>query len=111
MIHEKIEQAGSSFTALFIRRPVFAFVVNTLIAVAGLAALYGVEIRELPSVDRPVISVSTTFSGAAAETIDRQITAEVEGAVARVPGVLAISSSSSLDRKSTRLNSSHVNSS
>lgn len=98
MINEKIEQAGSSFTALFIRRPVFAFVVNTLIAVAGLAALYGVEIRELPSVDRPVISVSTTFSGAAAETIDRQITAEVEGAVARVPGVLAISSSSSFGR-------------
>ena len=98
MINEKIEQAGSSFTALFIRRPVFAFVFNTLIAVAGLAALYGVEIRELPSVDRPVISVSTSFSGAAAETIDRQITAEIEGAAARVPGVLAISSSSSFGR-------------
>lgn len=98
MINQRIEKAGSSFTALFIRRPVFAFVVNTLIAVAGLAALYGVEIRELPSVDRPVISVSTSFTGAAAETIDRQITAEIEGAAARVPGVLAISSSSSFGR-------------
>src|SRR5690606_8552289 len=103
MINEKIEQAGSSFTALFIRRPVFAFVVNTLIAVAGLAALYGVEIRELPSVDRPVISVSTTFSGAAAETIDRQITAEVEGAVARVPGVPGVAASSSHRRRRVRI--------
>ena len=35
--------------AIFIRRPVLAFVINTLIAVAGLAAFYGVEIRELPA--------------------------------------------------------------
>ncbi|WP_292016185.1 efflux RND transporter permease subunit, partial [Mesorhizobium sp.] len=61
----------SGFTALFIRRPVMALVLNTLIAVAGLAAFYGVEIRELPDVDRPVITVSTTFEGAAAETVDR----------------------------------------
>ena len=48
--------AGSGLTALFIRRPVMAFVLNTLIAVAGLAAFWGVEIRELPDVDRPVIT-------------------------------------------------------
>ena len=40
----------NGLTALFVRRPVFAFVLNTLIAVAGLAAFYGVEIRELPDV-------------------------------------------------------------
>ncbi|MGO4843130.1 efflux RND transporter permease subunit, partial [Rhizobiaceae sp. 2RAB30] len=57
-------------TALFIRRPVLAFVINTLIAVAGLAAFYGVEIRELPDVDRPVITISTDFTGAASETMD-----------------------------------------
>ncbi|KFB09110.1 efflux RND transporter permease subunit [Nitratireductor basaltis] len=85
-------------TALFVRRPVFAFVVNTLIAVAGLAALYGVEVRELPDVDRPVISITTTFDGAAAETIDREITDFVEGAVARISGVTAISSQSSFGR-------------
>ncbi|TIU67769.1 MAG: efflux RND transporter permease subunit, partial [Mesorhizobium sp.] len=36
----------TGFTALFIRRPVMALVLNTLIAVAGLAAFYGVEVRE-----------------------------------------------------------------
>jgi hydrophobic/amphiphilic exporter-1 (mainly G- bacteria), HAE1 family len=87
-----------SITALFVRRPVLAFVINTLIAVAGLAALFGVEIRELPDVDRPVITVSTNFSGAAAETIDREVTGIIEGAIARVSGISLISSQSSFGR-------------
>lgn len=85
----------TGFTALFIRRPVMAFVLNTLIAVAGLAAFYGVEIRELPDVDRAVVTVSTAFEGAAAETVDRELTDTIEGAVARVSGVNSISSTSS----------------
>ncbi|UVK47317.1 efflux RND transporter permease subunit [Mesorhizobium sp. AR07] len=87
--------SDTGFIALFIRRPVMAFVLNTLIAVAGLAAFYGVEIRELPDVDRAVVTVSTTFAGAAAETVDRELTDTIEGAVARVSGVKSISSSSS----------------
>lgn len=85
-------------TALFIRRPVFAFVINVLIIVAGLAAFTGVDIRELPDVDRPVITISTDFSGASAETIDRQLTQVLENAVARVSGVKSISSTSSFER-------------
>ncbi|WP_432286969.1 efflux RND transporter permease subunit [Aminobacter sp. BA135] len=91
----KNENAEKGITALFVRRPVLAFVINTLIVVAGLAAFYGVEVRELPDVDRPVITVSTTYSDAAAEIVDREVTAVVEGAVARVTGVKSISSSSS----------------
>jgi HAE1 family hydrophobic/amphiphilic exporter-1 len=89
-------EAGS--TALFVRRPVLAFVINTLIAVAGLAAFYGVEVRELPDVDRPVITIATDFTGAAAETIDRELTTLLEGAVSRVAGVKSISSTSSFGR-------------
>lgn len=86
---------GGRIASLFVRRPVLAVVVNALIIVAGLAAFFGVEVRELPSVEQPVLSISTQFPGAAAETVDREITAEVEGAVARVQGVVGISSSSS----------------
>jgi len=86
------------FTALFIRRPVFAFVLNVLIVVAGLAAFTGVSIRELPDVDRPVVTISTDFDGASAETIDRELTQVLENAVARVSGVKSISSSSSFGR-------------
>jgi HAE1 family hydrophobic/amphiphilic exporter-1 len=81
-------------TALFIRRPILAFVLNALIVIAGLAGLLGADVRELPDVDRPVVSVSTSYSGASPETIDREVTAVVEGAVSRVAGVNSISSSS-----------------
>ena len=91
-------QGERGITALFVRRPVLAFVINTLIAVAGMAAFYGVEIRELPDVDRPVITVTTDYTGASAETIDRELTAVLEGAVSRVSGVKAISSASSFER-------------
>lgn len=96
----EINQGGEEkgMTALFVRRPVLAFVINTLIAVAGLAAIFGVEVRELPDVDRPVITITTDYAGAAAETIDRELTATLEGAVSRISGVKSISSSSSYGR-------------
>ncbi len=92
------ERAGQSGTALFVRRPILAFVLSALIMIAGLASLLGVEVRELPNVDRPVISVTTDFSGASPETVDQEITARIEGAVGRVAGVRAISSSSRFGR-------------
>jgi HAE1 family hydrophobic/amphiphilic exporter-1 len=93
---DRLKELG--FTGLFVRRPVLAFVINMLIVVAGVAAFFGVEVRELPDVDRPVITVSTDYPSAAAETIDREVTGVIEGAVARVSGVKAISSSSSFGR-------------
>ncbi len=91
------EDSGG-ITALFVRRPVLAMVLSLLIIVAGLAAIAGVEIRELPAVDSPVITVTTTYSGAAPETVDREITAIIESAAGRVPGINSISSSSSFGR-------------
>ncbi|CAM3809504.1 efflux RND transporter permease subunit [Agrobacterium radiobacter] len=83
-----------AFTALFVRRPILAAVLNTLLVVAGLAALVGVEVRELPDVDRPSVSVRTTYEGAAPETIDQEVTQTIEGAVARVSGIKSIASNS-----------------
>src|SRR5690606_16024642 len=89
-------ERGGALATLFVRRPVMAVVVNALIMVAGLAALLGIEVRELPRVESPVLSISTSFTGAAAETRARALTAVVEAAAARVPAVTAISSSSSV---------------
>ena len=75
-----------------------AIVLGLLIVVAGIAATLGVEVRELPSVESPVVSVSTDYAGAAPETIDREITAVIERAAGRVPGVSTVSSSSSFGR-------------
>jgi len=96
-------ERGGALATLFVRRPVMAVVVNALIMVAGLAALLGIEVRELPRVESPVLSVSTNFTGAAAETVDREVTAIIEGAVARVQGVTAISSSSSVGQSRVTL--------
>lgn len=87
-------KSGQHFTALFVRRPVLAAVINTLLVVAGLAAFAGIEVRELPDVDRPIITVRTTYDGAAPQTIDQEVTQVIEGAVARVSGLKSISSES-----------------
>ena len=71
-----------------------AIVLNLLIVVAGVAAFSGVEVRELPNIDQPVITVRTNYDGATPETIDKEITGIIEGAVARTPGVVSISSQS-----------------
>ncbi len=81
--------------SLFVRRPVLAVVLNLLIVIAGIAAFRGIEVRELPNIDRPVITVRTTYTGATPDTIDKEVTSVIEGAVARTPGVVSISSQSS----------------
>jgi len=83
------------WVGIFVRRPIFAAVLNLLVIIAGIAALQGVEVRELPDVDRPVVSVRTNYAGATPESIDAQITAVIESAVSRVQGVTSISSRSS----------------
>jgi HAE1 family hydrophobic/amphiphilic exporter-1 len=83
------------FTAIFVRRPVLALVFNALMVVAGLAAYFGIEVRELPDVDRPVITVNTRFEGAAPETVDERLSRIIESAVSRVSGLKSVSSSSS----------------
>lgn len=73
--------------SLSIRRPVLIVVLNLLIAIAGLAALSGLEVRELPDVDTPTVTVSASYPGASPETVDAEVTSRLEGAVARVSGV------------------------
>ncbi|MGR3270807.1 AcrB/AcrD/AcrF family protein [Thalassococcus profundi] len=90
-------------TAIFVQRPILAFVLNALIVIAGIAALFGVEIRELPDVDRPVITITTEFAGASAETVDQEITSRVEGAVGRVAGIRSLSSNSRFGRSRVTL--------
>ena len=87
------EHAGG-LPALGIRRPVLVMVLNLLIALAGIAAIRGVEVRELPDVDRPVVGVNARLPGASPETMDAEVTRILEGAVARVSGVQSIRSSS-----------------
>ncbi|MBU2032155.1 MAG: efflux RND transporter permease subunit, partial [Alphaproteobacteria bacterium] len=79
---------------LAVKRPLLIGVINLLIVIAGIAALMGVEVRELPNVDRPIVSVTASLPGAAPETMDSEVTSVLENAVARVSGVRQIDASS-----------------
>jgi len=94
---------GARIAGLFVRRPVMAVVINALIIVGGLAAFLGIEVRELPEVDQPVITITTSFTGASADIIDQEITSVIEGGVSRVQGVVEISSASSYGRSQVTL--------
>ncbi len=100
-----MKQTGTppSGVALFVRRPILALVLSALITIAGLAGLYGVEIRELPDVDRPVVTITTYFPGASPESVDQEITGRIEGAAGRISGVRAISSNSRFGRSRVTL--------
>ena len=80
--------------SLSIRRPVLVLVLNLLLVLGGIAALLAVEVRELPNIDRPVVTVRVTFPGASPETMDSEVVSRLEGAVARVSGIYAIRSAS-----------------
>lgn len=80
----------SDLPSMAIRRPVLIVVINLLIIIAGIAAIAGIEVRELPDVDRPRITVSASFPGGSPETVDTEVTSKLEGAVARVSGVKSI---------------------
>ncbi len=84
----------NDLASLSIRRPVLIIVVATLIILAGLAAMLGVEIRELPNVDRPIVSVTAEYDGASPETVDSEVTSIIESAASRVSGIKEISSQS-----------------
>jgi hydrophobe/amphiphile efflux-1 (HAE1) family protein len=90
-----INRSDGGWVGLFVRRPILAVVLNLLIVIAGVAALRAIEVRELPDVDRPVVTVRANYPGATPESIDAQITAVIESAASRVPGVTEISSRSS----------------
>ncbi|MEQ8194203.1 MAG: efflux RND transporter permease subunit, partial [Rhodospirillales bacterium] len=87
-------ERANDLPALSIRRPFLVAVLNLLIIVAGISALMGVEVRELPDVDRPIVTVRADYPGGSPETIDAEITTAVERAVARVNGVVSVRSSS-----------------
>ncbi len=85
---------GSGLPGLSVRRPYLAAVLNLLIIIAGLGALMAVEVRELPNIDRPIVSVRADYPGGSPETLDAEVTSVLERAVARVNGVKSVASSS-----------------
>ncbi len=81
---------------IFVARPIFGIVLNLLIIIAGLAAFSSVDIREMPDVDRPVLSVRTDYDGAVPSTVDTEVTQVLEDALSALDGMSYIESTSSM---------------
>tara|TARA_R100000750_G_scaffold57242_4_gene44123 strand:- start:2220 stop:2840 length:621 start_codon:yes stop_codon:yes gene_type:complete len=89
------QQIRSGIADTFVARPVLAIVLNLLTAFAGFAALNGVEAREMPDVDQPVLSVTVTWDGTALETVDAEDTAVIEDVLGQLDVMKSVSASSS----------------
>jgi multidrug efflux pump len=79
---------------LSVRRPVFAAVAAIILCVIGFVSFLSLPVRELPSVDPPVVSIETNYRGASAEVVEERITQVIERQVAGIQGVDRVSSSS-----------------
>ncbi|HTK19730.1 MAG TPA: efflux RND transporter permease subunit, partial [Mucilaginibacter sp.] len=85
-----------SLSSVSIKRPVLATVMSVVIVVFGIIGYNFLGIRDFPSIDPPIISVSTSYTGANADVIESQITEPLEKAINGVPGIRNISSTSSV---------------
>ncbi len=86
----------SSFTDLFIRRPVLAVVVNLIILIAGLQAVRTLVVRQYPRNENATVTVTTAYVGASAELVRGFVTQPLERAIAAADGIDYIESSSQL---------------
>ena len=81
-----------SLSSLSIRRPVLAIVMSIAIVVLGLLGYTYLGVREYPSVDPPIITVSTTYTGANADVIESQITEPLEESINGIAGIRSLTS-------------------
>ena len=79
---------------LSVRRPVLSIVMSLLILVFGIIGFRFLGVREFPSIDPPIITVRTGYTGANAEVIESQITEPLEKALNSIEGIRSIASAS-----------------
>ena len=80
--------------SLAIRRPVLAIVLSLTILLFGFIGFTRLGVREFPSVDPPVITVSTSYRGASADVIESQITEPLEESINGIEGIHSLTSTS-----------------
>lgn len=92
---------------LSVRRPVFAAVISLILTIVGLMAASSMTIREYPDMQRPIVSIDTSYRGAASDIVERRVTQIIEDQIAGIEGITKISSRSFDERSSITLEFSH----
>ncbi|MBS1563203.1 MAG: efflux RND transporter permease subunit, partial [Bacteroidetes bacterium] len=85
-----------NISELSLKRPVFATVMNLMIILFGVVGYTFLAVRDYPAIDPPIISVSTSYTGANPDIMESQITEPLEKQINGIPGIRTISSSSTL---------------
>jgi hydrophobe/amphiphile efflux-1 (HAE1) family protein len=85
-----------NISELSLKRPVLATVMNLMIILFGVVGYNFLAVRDYPAIDPPIITVTTSYTGANPDIIESQITQPLEKQINGIPGIRTISSTSSL---------------
>lgn len=72
---------------LCIKRPVFTIVLTLLLIITGLMHFINLPVRHLPDINKPAITITTDFTGASPELVEKEITSPLENVLAGISGV------------------------
>jgi HAE1 family hydrophobic/amphiphilic exporter-1 len=86
---------------VFIKRPVTAIVISILIVLVGTIVLTGLPVSQYPNIAPPTVTVSATYTGADAQTVEQTVTTPIESQINGTPGMKYLTSSSTADGRST----------
>ena len=83
-----------SISDISVRRPVFAAVLAILMILIGIVGFMSLPVREYPDTEPPIVSVDTTYTGAAATVVETRVTQVLENALAGIEGIQTLTSRS-----------------
>ena len=89
-----------NISELSLKRPVLATVMNLMIILFGVVGYNFLAVRDYPAIDPPIITVTTSYTGANPDLIESQITEPLEKQINGIPGIRTISSNSNLGSSS-----------
>ncbi len=85
----------------FIKRPVTAIVISLIIVLLGGLSIFNLPISQYPDITPPTISISATFTGADATTVEQTVTTPIETQVNGTPGMAYMTSTSTSSGQSS----------
>jgi len=85
---------------VFIKRPVTAIVISILIVLVGAIVITTLPISQYPSIAPPTVTVTGTYTGADAQTVEQTVTTQVESQINGTPGMKYLQSNSTSDGRS-----------
>src|SRR5690606_22229656 len=84
----------------FIGRPIFAWVLAIIVMIAGGLAIFTLPISQYPTIAPPAVSVTATYQGASASTVENSVTQIIEQNMKGLDGLLYLSATSDSNGRS-----------